>query len=191
MHKIDRTQSVGLEITRAGETNKEHIHGPLDGWKPKGHFKGEIIRKDGTVEPFEMNNDIVNVGKNMILNVMFNGGTASGNSAWVIGLINNAGFSALAAADTMASHTGWAEFVGYSGGVRPGWGSGSASGQAVTNGTAVTFNITSSATLYGVFICDNNTLSGTSGNLWATAGFASTVPVNNGDQIKITYTVSS
>lgn len=189
MNQFSLVQDHSFDIVRATPEGPDKPREMSQKSKLRGHFKVEITRKDGTIENFEFDNDIVNVGKNMILNVMFNSATAS--ATWYVGLISNTAFSALAAADAMNSHAGWAESAVYSGGVRPTWTVGSASGQAVTNSSPVVFNITSSDTLYGIFICDNNTISGTSGNLWATAAFASTVPVNNGDQVKITYTISS
>jgi len=121
---------------------------------------------------------------------MFNDGTQIANSSWYIALIDNGGFSALSASDTMSSHSGWSEFVTYSQSTRVAWGSGAASGQATTNASPATFDITGSGTIYGIFVTSGSAKSGTSGTLWATAGFASTVPVSNGDQLKITYTVS-
>jgi hypothetical protein len=160
-------------------------------FKMHGHYHVDHYRMGNYLTSYDIDNDIVNVGKNMIFNVMFNSGTQSATGAWNIGIINNAGFTALAATDTMASHTGWAEFTGYSGGTRVLWGQGSSSGQTITNASPATFNITSTATLYGIFVCDSSTSGGTTGNLWSTAPFASTVPVTNGDALKVTYSLSA
>ena len=158
----------------------------------KGRFKVEILRETtGKIDIYEFDNDIVNVGKNQILGVMFNDATQIAGSAWCIGLISSSGYSALAAGDTMASHSGWTEFTGYSQANRVAWGAGAPSGQAITNGTPCEFDITGTGTVKGVFVCDQNTIGGTSGDLWATALFSADVPVTNGDQIKITYTISS
>lgn len=136
-------------------------------------------------------NDITNVGKNYIFNVMFNGGTQIANNSWFIGLINLTSFSALAAADTMSSHSGWVEFTSYSQANRVAWGSQTATSQSTANSTPAQFDITGSGTVKGVFITSNSTISGTTGTLWATALFGADVPVTNGDQLKITYTVSA
>lgn len=133
-------------------------------------------------------NGITNVGKNSLLDVYFNSGTQI--TTWYCGIIDNASFSALAAADTMSSHAGWIEFTTYSQANRVTWGSGAASSQSVTNGTAMQFDITGSATLNGIFIASNNTKSGTSGTLWATGSYSSTVPVTSSDVLKNTYTIS-
>lgn len=160
--------------------------------KPKGKFRVEWLDKDGNLkEVFEFPNDIVNVGKNDLLNVYFSDGTATPASGWVIGLISNSSYSALAAADTMASHGGWTEFTGYSQSTRVAWGPGNPSSQSITNGTAAQFDVNATGTVKGIFVCNQNTKGGTSGILWATALFPSDVPVTSGDQLKITYTVNT
>jgi hypothetical protein len=159
---------------------------------PRGKFQIEHYDKDGNLKgTYDFPNDITNEGKNYIFEVMFHDGTQIASTSWFIGLISNSGYSGLAAGDTMASHGGWTEFTGYSQSTRVAWGPGTAASQAITNASPATFDITGSGTLKGVFITTNSTKSGTSGKLWATALFAADVPVSNGDQIKITYTVSS
>lgn len=162
---------------------------PKDFFDPKGRFIFDIIRKDGSIEHQEFPNGITNEGKNYILDTMFNSQTQIAQSAWCIGLISNSGTPTLAAADTMASHA-WSENVSYSQSTRVAWGPGNASSQQVTNASAATFDITGTDTLYGVFMASNNTKSGTSGILWTTAAFASTIPVTSGDQIKISYAIA-
>lgn len=181
-----------LELAQKLDLQKTSNRNTIDQFLPKGKFKIEHLDKHGNVlGEYDFNNDITNVGKNYILETMFHDGTQIASSAWCIGLISSSGYSALAAADTMASHSGWTEFTGYSQSTRVAWAPGAAASQLITNGTPATFDITGSGTLKGVFITSQNTKSGTSGTLWATALFAADVPVNNGDQIKITYTVSS
>lgn len=149
------------------------------------------FRKNQLIGVYQGLNDITNVGKNKIFDVMFNDATPIANASWFIGLVNNSGFSAFAGGDTMSSHSGWTEFTTYSQSTRVAWGSGAASGQSVTNASPATFDITGSGTVHGVFITSVSTKSGTTGTLWATAAFGADVPVTNGDQLKITYTVSA
>jgi hypothetical protein len=166
---------------------------PVNKLELKGRFPkiehynaaGELI---GT---YDMLNGIVDEGKDLILDVMFNDGVAIAQASWYIGLLDLSGFTALADDDTMASHSGWNEFTSYSEANRVAWGPGSASSESVTNSSPATFNVSGSGTVKGVFVTSNNTKSGTSGTLWATALFASDVPVSNGDQLKVTYTVSA
>lgn len=162
-----------------------------EGFKFRGHAHVEFFCK-GEVVPWHVedhDNLVVNVGKNMVLGVQFHGDTPS--TTWYIGLVNNTSFSAFAAGDTMASHTGWLESAAYSESVRQTWTVGASSGQAITNGTAATFTCnTDSTVLKGIFITDVSTKSGTTGNLWAATAFSANVTCNNGDTIKVTYTVS-
>jgi hypothetical protein len=163
---------------------------PGSDFKPKGFFTVEHLDKDGNIKGiYKMPNGVTNVGKDHVLNTQFNAGTPV--NPWFIGIIDNSGFTALAAADTMASHAGWNEFTTYSEATRVDWAEDAASGQAISNSTPATFNITGSGTLNGVFLNSISTKSGTTGTLWATASFASTIPVVNTDQLKITYTVTA
>lgn len=157
-------------------------------FRPRGKFLVEHIRNGVVIGSFFLPNGITDVGLNSILNVQFD--SAAQITTWYIGLVDNASFSAFATADTMASHTGWLESTAYSESVRQTWGAGTASARSITNASAATFSINASATLKGVFITSNSTKSGTTGTLWSTAAFASTVSVINGDSMKITYTVS-
>lgn len=177
-------QDVGLNMVRGRESK--------DKLSLKGRLKVEHYDKDGNyIDTYNINNDITNAGKNSIFDVYFSDGTQIAASAWVLGLISLSGYSALAAADTMASHGGWTEFTGYSEGTRPAWGPGDPASQSITNGTPVTFSINASGTVKGIFVTSQNTKGGTTGTLWATALFSGDVPVTNGDQLKVTYTVSA
>lgn len=156
-----------------------------------GRFEIDHFRKGKFFDHYTIFNDIVNEGKNYLFDVMFNTGTQTGNTSWFIGLISLTSFSALAATDTMSSHSGWTEFTSYSQANRVAWGSGAAASQSVTNATPATFDMTASGTVKGIFITTNNTKGGTSGKLWSTALFSADVPVVNGDQLKITYTLNA
>lgn len=166
------------------------IYGMGDSVKPIGWIKAVIIRKDGTIENVGWSrNGITNEGYNNMLGVHFHGDTQQ--TAWYIGLISNTSFSVLAAADTMASHSGWTESVAYSNSTRPQWTCGSPASKSITNATAVSFNINADSTvLKGIFIPSDNTKSGTSGKLWSTGLFSSDQTMNNGDVLQITYTVN-
>lgn len=158
-------------------------------FQPRGRFLIEHRNKTGKlIGVYRIPNGIVDEGMNMILETMFHAGSQS--STWYIGLVDNAGFTGFNDADTMASHTGWVESTAYSAGTRPQWTCGAAASRQITNASTVDFSINASATLKGIFVTDNNTKSGTTGNLWATAAFSSTVSVQSGDTLKITYTVS-
>ncbi len=137
----------------------------------------------------ETKNLVVTVGLNHILDVVFKSGTQI--ATWYCGLIDNAGFSAIAAADTMASHAGWAEATGYTEGTRPTFTAGTVSGGSVDNSAAkAAFSINGTATLKGAFLTSNNTKGGTTGTLYGAAAFAATRAVESGDTVNLTVTAS-
>lgn len=155
----------------------------------RGKFVVEHFDKDGNLKGvYEFPNGIVDVGLNNILDVHFHAGTQI--TAWYIGIINNSGYTAIAASDTMASHAGWTEFTGYTEANRVAWDEGAPAARSITSATQSVFSINATGTLRGIFVTSNNTKSGTTGTLWATALFAATVPVASSDQLKVSYTVS-
>lgn len=156
----------------------------------KGKFKVEIIRAGVVISTMLFPNTVVNEGKNKLLDVFFRNQTQI--ATWYIGLMDNAGYSSNPVTDTMSSHAGWAESTAYSEGVRQTWTVDAAASQQIVNGTTVaTFSINATATLRGIFVASNSTKGGTTGTLWSTALFPSTLAVANGDQVKITYTVAA
>jgi hypothetical protein len=91
----------------------------------------------------------------------------------------------------MASHAGWTENQNYDEATRPAWGQGSASGQAATNGTQIDFTIsTDSQSIAGLFTTTNNTKGGTTGTLISATNFTSAKAADDGDVIKVTYTIN-
>jgi hypothetical protein len=173
--------------------------GIMDLFDLRGKFHVEQYREGDLIYVDDFPNGITNVGKNKILDEMFNGATQIPAANWYIGLIDLSGYSTVAAGDTMSSHGGWLEFTGYteSPDRRVGWGPGAASSQSTTNASPATFDVTGTGTVKGVFVVGDPTASnaygksGTTGTLWATALFSADVAVANGDQLKVTYTVSA
>lgn len=181
MQSLNFQQSIeGLMTRKRQSDNKLPMYGK---YKAK-HYRNGIFLAE-----YDAFNDINNVGKNMIFNVMFNGSTQS--TLWYIGLIGNSGFSSLNVTDTAASHAGWTESTVYSQANRVTWTSGTAAAQTITNASPAIFDFTGSDTINGIFIIDNNTKGGTSGNMWSTALFTTAVPVINGDELKVTYTLNA
>jgi hypothetical protein len=155
---------------------------------PQGKYQLEHYRDGQLIGCYDFPNGITDAGLNHILGVQFNSTTQV--TAWYTGLVDNSGWTAFAAGDTMSSHTGWNEFTNYSESTRQEWDAGSPSARSITNASPVTFTINGSGTLKGIFIVSNSTKSGTTGTLWSTAAFATTVPVASADVLKVTYTVS-
>lgn len=155
---------------------------------PRGRFKVEHIRDGNVIGVYEFPNGITNAGKDSLLNVYFHSATQI--TTWYVGLVDNSGFSAFAAADTASSHSGWTESQDYGESTRVSWGMDASSGQSITNSTADTFTMNATKTIKGIFVISNSTKGGTTGTLWSTAAFGSTVSVNSADLLKVTYTVS-
>lgn len=178
-----------LQLSEGVLANLTRFRGISEQVGPRGFFGIQLIRAGKTIVDQLFPNTITNLGKNSWLDVYFRNQTQLPN--WYIGLVDNSGWTAFDAADTMSSHAGWTEFTTYSQANRVAWGVVAAASQSITNTTAATFDITGSATLKGIFVTSNNTKGGTTGTLWTGAAFASTVPVVNGDQLKVTYTVNT
>lgn len=157
-------------------------------FRPKGKYVIEHVRDGQLIGKYEVPNGIVDQGLNHILNTEFHAGVAI--TAWYIGLIDNASFSALANADVMTSHAGWIESSAYSETTRPQWTCGAAASRSITNAATVNFTINATATIKGIFIVSDSTKGGTAGTLWSTAAFGTTVSVASGDVLKVTYSLS-
>lgn len=153
----------------------------------KGEFKFELIRDGKVIATGSPPNTVTNEGRNKILDVNFNGVTPI--DPWSIGLINGTGASN-SNTDTMVSHAGWTEFTGYSEATRQPWATNSAVSQQVTTTTAATFSINATGDVQGFFISSISTKATTTGTLWSSSTFSS-VPVVNGDQVKVTYTLTA
>lgn len=81
---------------------------------------------------------------------------------WGFGLIDNDDFEELAFTDTLETHAGWTEFTDYtvvetgSATARPQWTpTHPVTNQLITTDSASTFEMTVSATLAGVFLCNS------------------------------------
>lgn len=162
--------------------------------KGGGVFHVQCFDKDGNLKwEDQMHNLVVDQGLQDMNTQYFKGSAYT--AAFYLGLISGPGASTVyVAADTLASHAGWAEFTNYSG-----------ARKAVTFGTATTadpsvignsaspaqFNITGGGgTVAGAFLCTVD--SGTSGVLFSEADFQSPGDrvVVSGDTLNVTYTFS-
>jgi hypothetical protein len=176
-------------------------------FQPRGFFEVEHWRHGLLMATYRFKNGITNEGKDHIFNVHFD--VVAKVTIWYMLLVDNANFTALNAADTYddidQAGNGWDEFKTYTDNAnasdpntRPVWNPDPASGQSISNGTQTIFDITGTATVKGLGIVGGGASSNTKGNhaadgfLWATALFdQGDTAVVNGDQLKITYTVSA
>jgi len=119
-------------------------------------------------------------------------------TTWYLGLITGPGSgTTIAAADTMASHAGWTEFVNYSNAnrVTATLATATTATPSVVTNTAspAVFNINGAGgTVAGAFLTSANDKSGTTGTLFSAADFGSPGDrvVVNGDTLSVTYTFS-
>lgn len=138
---------------------------------------------------FRIRNAATDAGLNDLLSAGFAAGTQ--RPAWYLGLIDNDGFSAIPATDTLSSHPGWTEVTAYTSATRPQWTPLSVAGKLVQNTSVVNFTMNATKTLRGIFVASDSTKGGTSGILWATALLPSTQQVVNSQVVKVTYGVQA
>ena len=160
-----------------------------------GQFNFECIGADGKVKWTDsVPNLVVNEGLAYMAGSALTSVTAI--TVWYIGLYGAGASNTPAAADTMSSHAGWTENVGYSNATRV----------AVTFVTATTanpsvatnsaspsaFTINATSTVGGAFLTSGSAKSGTAGTLFSASDFTSPGDrsVVSGDTINVTYTMS-
>ena len=150
-------------------------------------YKFECFDKRGRLKwEEEVENLVVTVGRNKYLDATLKTGLTS--PAWYVGL---KGAGTPAAADTMASHTSWAEITPYSNAARPAFTPGTIADGSVNNsGSRATFNVNAATTVYGGFMADDSTKAGTAGTLLGAADFASARAIESGDTLYVTITCS-
>lgn len=157
------------------------------GTRAGGVFSVECVGADGKVKWRESeHNIVVNVGLQYLLDAALAGGTAI--SAWYVGLIGSN--PTLAAADTIASHSGWSESAAYSNANRPAWTKTRAAQTMSNSASKASFSINASATIYGAFICSDSAKSGTAGTLLCECAFASSRAVLSSDTLNVQYDFS-
>lgn len=143
-------------------------------------------------------NTVTTVGKNLALDTYL-----AGSSYTVVGpymaLISSTSFTAISAADTMASHSGWLEAgnantPSYSGNRKTAaWSAASAGSKALS--AALAFGMTGTGTVKGCFLVYGsgavNTIDSTAGTLYSAGLFSGgDKTVGNGDTINVSYTAS-
>lgn len=157
---------------------------------PRFKYTFQCFKPDGSLrweETFE--NLVTTGGKNHLLDTEFAG--AAYTAAWFLGLIDNAGFTAVAAGDTSASHAGWAESSAYSQATRPALAFNAASGGSKSTSAAAAFTINATVTIQGAFTSTSSVKGGAAGTLYSAGTFASPRSLFNLDTLNVSLTVSA
>ena len=160
-----------------------------------GVFTVECKDADGNVKwAEEFHNLVVSTGLQYLNTQVFKGITYT--ATWYMGLVTGPGAgNTYVAGDTMASHAGWTEAVGYAQGARPVLSFGTASTatpSVLSTSTPAVYTVNAGATIGGAFITTSNTKGGTAGTLFSVGNFTvGDRPVVSGDTINVTYTFSA
>ncbi len=166
----------------AGNVEAMELHGiyHVTCYDAQGNFKWADTAK----------NLVTTAGKNLSLDTILAGSAYT--AAWYVGLVSSVSYTAIAAADTMASHAGWTEDVSYSNSTRvtPTFSAASAGSKATSAAAAFTINAT--ATIKGCFMNSVSTKSGTTGTLLSAGLFSGgDKAVASGDTLNVSYTLSA
>jgi len=145
----------------------------------------------------KIDNVVCTLGKNLMLQTALTGSAYTVTGPYM-GLISSVGYTAVAAADTMASHAGWNEAGStnaptFAARVAPAFGTASAG--AISTSTPTSFTMTGAGTLVGAFITYGTgavaTLMSTAGTLLSAGAFTGgNQPVNSGNVVQVTYSLS-
>ena len=187
--KVDAQDSLGATALLGGSVSEQ--------LSVTGRYDVKCLDADGNLKwEDSIENLVVTVGKNDLLDKYFAGSAYT--AAWYMGLVDSASFSAYAAGDTLASHTGWLEYLNYtiSGSstnrATAAWNAASAGSKA---STATTFTISGAGgTVLGAILCTtqarNTSSNGGAGILYSAGSFATSRAVIAGDSLLVTYTAS-
>lgn len=156
-----------------------------------GVFTVECLDAEGNIRWTEdFHNLVVNSGLQYLNTQFFKGVTYT--AAWYMGLTNTG--ATYAAGNTMLSHVGWTENVGYSQTARPtlSFGTATTADPSVIVTSTTVFSINATGTIAGAFLTTDATKSGTSGTLFSAGNFTvGDRGVFSGDTLNVTYTFSA
>lgn len=98
-----------LNVTAAASASVVRCGGMQEQMDVIGHFWVECFDKDGNLKWRDnFPNTVMTAGKNLMLDTVLAGSAYTVTGPY-LSLISSVGYSAISAADTMASHAGWAE----------------------------------------------------------------------------------
>ena len=161
---------------------------PQDELVPHGHIVVECVRNGKVIWTEKGPNLIVTTGRNKLLDETLAG--SSYTAAWYMGLIDNNAFSAIAAANTMASHSGWTETDKYDEATRQALSFAAASAGTKATSADCSFTINDTVTINGIFVASANTKGESASTLFAAKSFTSPRACVDDDVLNVSYSVS-
>lgn len=188
--KLNAVESANISISS--------LAGMGESCQAEGVYTFRCFEKESGALLWEdtIENVVCTLGKNLMLQTALTGSAYT--AASYMGLISSVSYTAVAAADTMTSHTGWTEAGStnaptFSARIAPSFGT-AASG-SISTSAAVSFTMTSAGTLVGAFITYGtgavSTLMNTNGVLLSAGAFTGgNQPVNSGNVVQVTYSLS-
>lgn len=170
-----------------------------EGASAHGRYHFALYEYEGgpIVREWDQDNVVCTEGKNLALNTYLSGSAYTVTGPY-LGLISSSSYSAVSAADTMASHSGWLEAGNahaptYSG-TRPVAAFSSASAGSISLSASLAYTFTGSGTVQGAFMTFGagavGTIDSTAGALYSAGAFASAQPVISGNVLSVSYTTS-
>lgn len=133
-------------------------------------------------------NGVTTQGATHLLTRAFKGGAGL---TWYLGVVSAAGYSAVSAADTHASHAGWAEYTGLTA-ARPAWPvAAAAQGGRLDSSATASVGVAASGSVRGVFLASRSPLGDASsaGVLYSTAVATAGLAVTAGGILFVTYSL--
>jgi hypothetical protein len=188
--KLHALDAPGASLIRAG--NMIEVMGAV------GRYEVELVRDGEVIWRDSFPNTVMTLGKNLLLNTGL-AGSAYTVTGPFMGLISDDSYSAISAADTMASHAGWKEagnaFTPTYTAPRKTAVYSAASGGTKSLSAALSFAITGPGTVKGAFITFGtgavSTIDDTNGTLLSAGLFSGgDRAVINGDTLNVSWSLS-
>lgn len=188
---LDAHAVTDATVTRGGGLSEDTL--------AAGVYTAECVGSDGQLKWTDtFDNVVATVGKNLALDTYLAGAAYTVVGPFM-GLISSTSYTAVAAADTMASHGGWLEAGNANAPTYTvprktcAWSAASAGAKALSS--ALSFAITGTGTIKGAFIVYGtgalSTVDNTAGTLYSAGTFSGGDKiVGSGDTVSVSYTAS-